>query len=164
MIKRLFRRRVFCTVASTDILHAFLKRELGSAVVFVCSRYADLISWIGEGMMRACSVFAIEIEGEERVLFGADQCTEKPRSEEAACIGLLIGRGGFRSVKAGSDIHRDGAQLRDGVGLCEGELTIMGVDRRARRRADSSAVWCRSMEAARKRVDHSGTEARCSDS
>lgn len=61
---------------------------------------------------------------------GADQCTEKPRSEEAACIGLLVGRGGFRSVKAGSDIHRDGAQFRDGVSLRKGELVIVGVDER----------------------------------
>lgn len=29
-----------------------------------------------------------------------------------------------------TDIHRDGAQFRDSVGLCEGELTIMGVDER----------------------------------
>ena len=129
-IKRLFRRRVFCTVAPADILHGFLQREPGRAVVLIYSRNADLISRIGEGMMRTCTVFVIEIEGEECVLFGADQCTEKPRSEEAACIGLLIGRGGFRSVKPGSDVHRDSAQLRDGVGLREGELGIVGVDER----------------------------------
>ena len=99
-------------------------------MIFVCSRYADLISRIGEGVMRACAVFTIEIEGEECVLFGADQCTEKPRSEEAACIGLRIGRGGFRSMKSGSNVHRDSAQLRDGVGLRKGELGIVGVDER----------------------------------
>ena len=33
-------------------------------------------------------------------------------------------------MKAGSDIHRDSAQLRNGVGLCEGELAIVGVDER----------------------------------
>ena len=33
-------------------------------------------------------------------------------------------------MKAGSDVHRDGAQLRDGVGLREGELAIVGVDER----------------------------------
>ena len=33
-------------------------------------------------------------------------------------------------MKAGSDIHRDGAQLRDGVGLREGELAIVIVDER----------------------------------
>ena len=33
-------------------------------------------------------------------------------------------------MKAGSDVHRDGAQLRDGVGLREGELAIIGVDER----------------------------------
>ena len=33
-------------------------------------------------------------------------------------------------MKAGSDIHRDSAQLRDGVGLREGELAIVGVDER----------------------------------
>ena len=129
-IKRLFRRRVFCTVAPADILHGFLQREQGRAVVLIYSRNADLISRIGEGVMRACAVFTIEIEGEECVLFGADQCTEKPRSEEAACIGLRIGRGGFRSVKSGSDVHRDSAQLRDSVGLREGELGIVGVDER----------------------------------
>lgn len=115
-------------VAATDILHGFLKREQRSAVVFIYSRYTNLISRIGEGVMRACAVFTIEIEGEQRVPFGTDQCTEKPRSEEAACIGLLIGRGGLRSVKAGSDVHRNGAQLRDGVGLREGELAIAVVD------------------------------------
>lgn len=129
-IKRLFRRRIFCTVAATDILHGFLQREPGGTVVCVCSRYTNLISRIGEGMMCACTVFVIEIEGEERILFGADYCTEKPRSEEAACIGLRIGRGGFRSVKSGSNVHRDGAQLRDGVGLRKGELGIVGVDER----------------------------------
>lgn len=33
-------------------------------------------------------------------------------------------------MQAGSDVHRDGAQLRDGVGLREGELAIVGVDER----------------------------------
>lgn len=33
-------------------------------------------------------------------------------------------------MKAGSDVHRDGAQIRDGVGLREGELVIMVVDER----------------------------------
>lgn len=33
-------------------------------------------------------------------------------------------------MKAGSDIHRDGVQFRDGVGLREGELAIVGVDER----------------------------------
>ena len=33
-------------------------------------------------------------------------------------------------MKAGSDVHRDGAQLRDGVGLREGELAIADVDER----------------------------------
>ena len=33
-------------------------------------------------------------------------------------------------MKAGSDVHRDGAQLRDGVGLREGELAIVCIDER----------------------------------
>ena len=33
-------------------------------------------------------------------------------------------------MKAGSDIHRDGVQFRDGVGLREGELAIVCVDER----------------------------------
>ena len=33
-------------------------------------------------------------------------------------------------MKAGSDIHRDGAQLWDGVGLREGKLAILCVDER----------------------------------
>lgn len=33
-------------------------------------------------------------------------------------------------MKAGSNIHRNGAQLRDSVGLREGELVIMVVDER----------------------------------
>ena len=33
-------------------------------------------------------------------------------------------------MKAGSDVHRDSAQLRDGVGLRDGELTIAVVDER----------------------------------
>ena len=33
-------------------------------------------------------------------------------------------------MKAGSDVHRDSAQFRDGVGLREGKLTIAIVDKR----------------------------------
>ncbi len=33
-------------------------------------------------------------------------------------------------MKASTDIHRDSVQFRDGVGLREGELAIMGVDER----------------------------------
>lgn len=33
-------------------------------------------------------------------------------------------------MKAGTDVHRDGVQLWDGVGLREGELVIVGVDER----------------------------------
>ena len=33
-------------------------------------------------------------------------------------------------MKTGTDIHRDSAQLRDGVGLREGEPAIVGIDER----------------------------------
>ena len=33
-------------------------------------------------------------------------------------------------MTAGTDVHRDGVQLWDGVGLREGELAIVSVDER----------------------------------
>ena len=49
-------------------------------------------------------------------------------------------------MKAGTDVHRDGVQFRDGVGLREGELAIVSVDER-----DVERVVLRSGVGRRKR-------------
>ena len=51
-------------VAATDILHGFLKWEQCSTTVFFHIRYADLIAWIVELVLRVCAVLIFEIESE----------------------------------------------------------------------------------------------------